>query len=147
MTLGSPLDLSRNPSEDLADRVLVATVLKPPFKVVPLEADGGRRINRGATYPAELLVEHLAGFRGEIILAMAATQSRHRQGIGGPSFTIPLDAKRAAYPVIVRNGWRRRGRRGWRSSEWPGCRTARPGSVTCLGPLWVKSRCRSKGPF
>ena len=91
----------RSPSENLLDRVLVATTLKPPFKVVPLEADGGRRVNRGATYPAELIVERDPGFRGEIELAMAATQSRHRQGIGGPFFTIPPDAKRVAYPVIV----------------------------------------------
>ncbi len=91
----------RSPSENLVDRVLVATTLKPPFKVVPLEADGGRRVNRGATYPAELIVERDAGFRGEIFLDMAAVQSRHRQGIGGPFFTIPPDAKRVAYPVVV----------------------------------------------
>jgi hypothetical protein len=91
----------RCPAETLVSRILVASTLKPPFKVTPVEADGGRRVHRGATYPAELIVERFAGFRGEIVLDMAATQSRHRQGIRGPVLTVPNYMARIAYPVVV----------------------------------------------
>jgi len=91
----------RCPAETLVSQILVASTLKPPFKVTPVEADGGRRVHRGATYPAELIVERVDSFRGEIFLDMAATQSRHRQGIRGPVLTVPNQVGRIAYPVVV----------------------------------------------
>ncbi len=91
----------QSPEDLLVDHVLVATTIKPPFKVTPVEADGGRRVNRGATYFAELNVTRDAGFDSPIVLDMAATQSRHRQGIGGPVFTIPPATPHTAYPVTV----------------------------------------------
>ena len=86
------------------DQVLVATTLKPPFKVKPLEADGGRRVNRGATHLAELSVERDKDFNGQIVLDMAARQQRHRQGIRGPMLTVEPGAKRAHYPVFLPEG-------------------------------------------
>ena len=86
------------------DQVLVATTLKPPFKIKPLEADGGRRVNRGATHLAELSIERDKDFTGEIVLEMAARQQRHRQGIRGPSLTVGPGVKKIAYPVFLPEG-------------------------------------------
>jgi hypothetical protein len=83
---------------------LVATTVKPPFKIKPLEADGGRRVNRGATHPAELSIERDKDFTGEIVLDMAARQQRHRQGIRGPSLTVEQGVKRVHYPVFLPEG-------------------------------------------
>lgn len=81
--------------------ILFTTTLKPPFKVKPAEADGGRRVHRGATHLAELLIDRDPGFTGEILLDMSATQSRHRQGIHGPALTIAPDLRSFTYPVFV----------------------------------------------
>lgn len=91
----------RDAETNLVPFILMTTTLKVPFKIKPTEADGGRRVHRGATHLAELIVERDPGFSGEIVLDMSAAQSRHRQGIHGPRFSIPLDLKTVAYPVFV----------------------------------------------
>ena len=83
---------------------LMATTVKPPFKVKPLEADGGRRVNRGATHLAELSIDRDKDFTGPIVLDMAARQQRHRQGIRGPSLTVEPGVKRVNYPVFLPEG-------------------------------------------
>ncbi|MBI1915827.1 MAG: PPC domain-containing protein [Planctomycetes bacterium] len=83
------------------DTLLVASTLKPVCRVTTVVADGTVKVNRGATYPAELTVERLEGFTGEISLQMAAQQSYQVQGICGPDFTVPPDAKRAFYPCFM----------------------------------------------
>ncbi|MFM7151711.1 MAG: hypothetical protein ACKO23_17935, partial [Gemmataceae bacterium] len=70
------------------DTTLIAITMKVPFKVKAAEADGGRRIPRGSTHRAEILLERTDGFKGEIILDMAGNQQRHRQGIRGPALTV-----------------------------------------------------------
>lgn len=91
----------RDPELNVVPRILVTTTLKPPFKIKPTEADGGRRVHRGATHLAELIVERDAGFDGEIVLDMSAAQSRHRQGIFGPRFSIASGVRSVEYPVFV----------------------------------------------
>lgn len=91
----------RDPESNFVPRILVTTTLKPPFKIKPTEADGGRRVHRGATHLAELLIERDAGFDGEILLDMSATQSRHRQGIFGPQMKIAPTVRSIEYPVFV----------------------------------------------
>ena len=90
-----------DPESNLVPVILMTTTLKPPFKIKPTEADGGRRVNRGATHLAELIVERDPGFSGEILLDMSAAQSRHRQGIFGPSFVIAPGLRTVEYPVFV----------------------------------------------
>jgi hypothetical protein len=80
---------------------LLATTLKPRSKVTPVDKDGGRRVHRGATYPAEITVERLEGYQGEVSVQMAAAQSRHRQGITGPELTVPPGVNRTQYPVFL----------------------------------------------
>ena len=82
-------------------KVLVAITMKPPFKVKAAEADGGRRIPRGATHLAEILIDRTDGFKGEIVLDMAADQQRHRQGIRGDSVVVPADKQKVFYPVFA----------------------------------------------
>src|SRR5262249_61834286 len=91
----------RGPDDNLLDTVLVATTMKPVCRVTTVVADGTVKVNRGATYPAELIVERLEGFTGEFSLQMAAQQSYQVQGISGPDFTVPAGARRAFYPCFM----------------------------------------------
>jgi hypothetical protein len=93
--------VNRDPNASLVPVILVAPTLKPPFRVKPVEADGGRRVHRGATYLAELIVERDEGFTGEIVLDMAAVQSRHRQGIHGSPLRVGPSQSRIEYPVFL----------------------------------------------
>lgn len=91
----------RSHGANLVPHVLVATTMKPPFKVRAAEADGGRRIPRGATHVTEILIERTDGFTGEIHLDMAGTQQRHRQGIRGPALSAPPGTSKLDYPVFA----------------------------------------------
>ncbi len=93
----APLGLDDN----RLDTVLVSTTMKPRCRVTTVVADGTVKVNRGATYPAELIVERLEGFTGEISLQMAAQQSYQVQGISGPEFPVHPGATRAFYPCFM----------------------------------------------
>ena len=92
---------ARNPDSNVTEGILVATTIKPPFKVKPVVADGGIRVHRGATYLPEIIIERNEGFKGEITLDMAGTQSRHRQGIRGPVLVVGPEVKKLSYPVFL----------------------------------------------
>lgn len=90
-----------SPDELLTPAIMLGGVLPPPFKITPVEKDGGRRVPRGAEHPAEIIVERTAPFAGEFVLQMAAQQSRHKQGIRGGDVVVPAGATRAIYPVFM----------------------------------------------
>jgi len=92
---------ARNPDSNLTESILVATTIKPPFKVKPVVADGGIRVHRGATYLPEIIIERNEGFKGEITLDMAGTQQRHRQGIRGSVVAVGPEVKKLSYPVFL----------------------------------------------
>jgi hypothetical protein len=91
----------RSLEENRADGVLLAVTMKPRCKVVTVVADGTVKVNRGATYPAELTVGRLEGFTGEISLQMASVQSYQVMGITGPDFPVPSGATKAFYPCFM----------------------------------------------
>lgn len=91
----------RDPTAEQTDAVLLATTMKPRLNLVAVEADGGRKVHRGSTHPAEVTIERLEGFAGEVSLQMASVQSYQRQGINGPDLTVPAGAARAFYPVFM----------------------------------------------
>lgn len=91
----------RNTDVNLIPHVLVATTMKPPIKLKVAEADGGRRIPRGSTHLSEILIERTDGFNGEVLLDMAGTQQRHRQGIRGPALLVAPGVTRVDYPVFL----------------------------------------------
>ena len=92
---------ARNPDSNLTESILVATTIKPPFKVKPVVADGGIRVHRGATYLPEIIIERNEGFKGAITLDMAGTQQRHRQGIRGSVVAVGPEVKKLSYPVFL----------------------------------------------
>lgn len=97
-----PTDLTaRDPGAERTPYVVTATTLPPPVKVAAVEADGGRKVHRGSTHPAEVTVERLGGFAGEVQLWMSAAQSYQRQGITGPELTVPAGSKTALYPCFM----------------------------------------------
>jgi hypothetical protein len=91
----------RSPEDNRLPAALVAGTLKPLFKGRPFDQDTGRKVPRGSTFPAEVVIERLDGFRGEIVLHMAATQSYQVQGIAGGDVVVPPDAKLVLYPCYM----------------------------------------------
>jgi len=87
--------------EGVVSSILVATTMKPPFRVKSPDADNTRKVPRGSTHLADLMIERDEGFTGDIILDMAGSQSRHRQGIRGPVFTVTSKQDRIRYPVTA----------------------------------------------
>ena len=56
--------------------------------ILRMPAETGRKVHRGATFPADVIVERLEGFQGPIVLQMAAQQSYQVQGIRGDDVTV-----------------------------------------------------------
>jgi hypothetical protein len=81
--------------------VLIASIMKPRIKLVPEGLDDVRKVHRGSTFLAPVLIERLEGFQGEIVLEMTAKQQRSRQGMKSEEFTVPADAQRIEYPIFV----------------------------------------------
>jgi hypothetical protein len=71
--------------------------MKPRCKVEPVDKDGGRSVNRGTTYPAEVIVTRLEGFEGEVLLQQASGQSYQVQGITGFDVVVPPGVSRTHY--------------------------------------------------
>jgi hypothetical protein len=98
----APGDLTaRHAASERVPAVLLATTLAPRLKLAAVEADGGRKVHRGSTHPAEVTLERFAGFDGPVSLQMAATQGYQRQGIIGPDLDVPAGAGRAFYPCFM----------------------------------------------
>jgi hypothetical protein len=81
--------------------VLLATTMKPRIKITPEGLDDVRKIQRGSTFLAPLLIERLEGYAGPITLEMTAKQQRHRQGLASDEFVVAPGAKRVEYPIFV----------------------------------------------
>jgi len=79
----------------------LAVVMKPRFKLTPEGLDDVRKVHRGSTFLAPVLIQRLEGFDGEIVLEMTAKQQRHRQGLASDEFTVPRGAARVEYPIFV----------------------------------------------
>jgi hypothetical protein len=90
-----------SPDENRIPELLFSVTMKPVCKVEPVDKDGGRRIHRGATYPAPVIITRLEGFQGEVGLQMAARQSYTCMGITGPDIVVPAGVTRTAYPCFM----------------------------------------------
>ena len=75
--------------------------MKQRFKGRPVDQDTGRKVPRGSTHPAEILIDRLDGFNGEIVLQMAAQQSYAHQGITGGEVIVPPGTTNAIYPCFM----------------------------------------------
>lgn len=91
----------RDLSAAMVARPLFTTTLKPLFAVELKDRNRQRAVHRGTTYPAPFRIKREDGFSGEVMLQMAARQSRHRQGIRGPVLVVPADAEQALYPCFM----------------------------------------------
>lgn len=90
-----------SPEESQVPEILVAVTMKPVCKVEPVNKDGGRRIPRGATYPAPVTITRMDGFTGPVDLWMSARQSYTCMGICGPDITVPAGVTNTAYPCFM----------------------------------------------
>ncbi|MFP6762985.1 MAG: hypothetical protein VB858_05190, partial [Planctomycetaceae bacterium] len=93
--------VARRPFAETTDRLLLTTTLKAPFSLELIDRNRQRPVHRGTTYPAEFIIQRDEGFQGEVQMMMAATQSRHRQGISGPIIKVPPETDRALYPSFM----------------------------------------------
>lgn len=84
-----------------SEPVLLSKKMKPRCVVKSAVQDGGRLVNRGTTYPAEVIVERLEGYEGPVTLMQASTQSRQRRGMTGPSFAVAKGVDRVLYPITM----------------------------------------------
>ena len=91
----------RSPDENQVAAILMATTLKPRVKGRPVDQDTGRKVHRGSTFPAEVIVERLEGFQGEVVLQMAAQQSYQVHGITGGDVVVPPGVTRTIYPCFM----------------------------------------------
>jgi hypothetical protein len=69
-----------------------------------LQSEIGRSgwiVNRGTTYPADVLIERLEGYEGPIHLQMASSQQRQRRGIRGTELDVPTGVEQVQYPVFM----------------------------------------------
>ncbi len=93
----APLSLEEN----TATACLLAVTMKARFKGRPVDQDTGRKVHRGSTFPAEVIVERLDGFAGEVVLQMASQQSYQHQGITGGDVIVPGTVGRTVYPCFM----------------------------------------------
>ncbi|HXD86946.1 MAG TPA: hypothetical protein VN641_10650, partial [Urbifossiella sp.] len=91
----------RSPEENHVAKTLLACTMKPRCAGRPVDQDTVRKAHRGATFPAEVLVDRLEGFEGPIVLGMAAVQSYQVQGITGPEVVVPRGITRTVYPCFM----------------------------------------------
>ncbi len=78
-----------------------AIAMKPRVKGAPVDKDTGRKVPRGSTHPADITLERLEGYAGEITLRQAARQSYQVQGITGRDILVPAGMLKAAYPCFM----------------------------------------------
>ncbi len=93
--------LTRDPDESLVSSFVVAATMKQRFKGKPVDQDTGRKVPRGSTHPAEVIIERFDGFQGEIALQMAAQQSYQHQGITGGDVIVPPGVEKTLYPCFM----------------------------------------------
>lgn len=101
VTIVATLEIDGKKIEHRSTPILVSTILKTRVKVKSTTQDGGRIVNRGTTYPADVVVERLDGYTGPVVLQMAATQQRQRRGIRGGELTVPAGVDQVQYPVFM----------------------------------------------
>lgn len=89
------------PDDERTASILMATTLAPRLILIDVEADGGRKVHRGSTHPAEVILERINDFKGEVSLQMNSIQSYQRQGITGPDMIVPASDSRAFYPCFM----------------------------------------------
>ncbi len=81
--------------------MLFATTMKPLAKVTPVDREGGRTVHAGTTYPAMVIIDRYRDYDGDVLLQMAAGQSRHRQGINAGDVLVPAGESRVPFPVYM----------------------------------------------
>ena len=90
-----------SPQENEVSQILVTSQMQPRCKCRPVDQDTVRKVNCGTTFPAEVIVERLEGYTGEVRLTMAARQSYQVQGISGGEVHVPPGVTRTIYPCFM----------------------------------------------
>lgn len=89
------------PAEVEIPQILLAVVMKPRVRIWPVESDE-RTVHRGSTHLAEIGIERLEGFAGEVLVQLESRQPhKFRQGVLGPDVVVPSDQSRVLYPCHV----------------------------------------------
>lgn len=89
------------PELAVTSRLRGATTLKAPVKIQLVDKNRQRAVHRGTTYPAPFIVQRDEGYAGDVLLQMAARQSRHRQGIDAPIVRVPPGQTEVLFPCFL----------------------------------------------
>ena len=91
----------QDPCKLLVESILIASTMKPVVKIRPIETDE-RTVHRGTTHLAELSIDRLDGFTGDVVVQMDSRQpTKFRQGIFGPDVFVSAADSRVFYPCFV----------------------------------------------
>jgi hypothetical protein len=101
VTITARAEIDGKVIEKLSSPILVTSIIPTRVKVKSAVQDGGRIVNRGTTYPADVVIERLDGYTGPVILQMAATQQRQRRGIRGGTLEVPAGVNEVQYPIFM----------------------------------------------
>ena len=97
-TVARTATLPAEPGETVVENVLLVVARKAPFKIV---GDYDLRLApRGSVFRRRYRIER-NGYNGPLEVRLADHQSRHLQGVTGPTLTIPADADVFEYPVSL----------------------------------------------
>jgi hypothetical protein len=91
----------RSHEESETSSLLFCVTMKPRVKGAPVDKDTGRKVPRGSTHPADITLQRLEGYTGEIVLRQSSRQSYQVQGITGRDVVVPAGAVKAVYPCFM----------------------------------------------
>jgi hypothetical protein len=101
VTITARAEINGKVIEKQSSPILVTSIIPTRVKVKSAVQDGGRIVNRGTTYPADVVIERLDGYTGPVTLQMAATQQRQRRGIRGGTLEVPAGVNEVQYPIFM----------------------------------------------
>ncbi|WP_425613721.1 PPC domain-containing protein [Anatilimnocola sp. NA78] len=101
VTITAKAEVEGKMIEKRSPPILITSIIKTRVKVKSTVQDGGRIVNRGTTYPADVIVERLDGYTGPVTLQMGAVQQRQRRGIRGGNVTVPAGVEQVQYPIFM----------------------------------------------
>src|SRR4029079_8456160 len=92
---------ARDLQELVAESVLIVSTMQPVVKIRPIETDE-RTVHRGTMHLAELAIERVPGFEGEVVVQMDSRQPvKFRQGVIGPDVIVPPGRDQVLYPCLL----------------------------------------------
>src|SRR5262249_59864990 len=86
------------PADFEVDSLLVAVCVPTPYKVKGIYEV--KYAQRGARFVRHFTIDR-GGFEGPLRVRLADKQTRHLQGVSGPTIDVPAGASEVGYPIFL----------------------------------------------